>query len=99
MATLFRADGWVKSVLGQAIAGAQIFICAQPADTAYVPPVPLAQIYSDPAGSSPITQPIISDGFGHYNWYAAAGAYTVVIVTGGNVQVVYQDQVPMGATI
>jgi hypothetical protein len=100
MATYYRADGWVKSVLGQAIAGASIYICTQPADTSYVPPVPLAQIYSDPAGLSPITQPILTDGFGHYDYYAATGtAYTEVVVNGGKTQAVYQDQIPMGATL
>lgn len=95
---LYRSDGWVKSVLGQAIAGAQIYICTQPADTAFVPPTPLASIFADSAGMVPITQPIISDGFGHYDYYAASGAYTEIIVNAGNVQQVYPDQVPMGAS-
>lgn len=90
--TYFRSDGWVKSVLGQAIAGASIYVCTQPADVAYVPPIPQVQIYSDPAGLSPITQPVISDGFGHYDFYVPYGTYTVVIVTGGNIQQVYPDQ-------
>ena len=100
MATYYRSDGWVKSVLGQAIAGASIYICTQPADTAYVPPAPLAQIYADPAGLTPITQPILTDGFGHYDYYAATGtAYTEVVVNGARIQAVYQDQIPMGATL
>ena len=92
MATFFRSDGWVKSVLGQAIAGAQIFVCTQPADVTFVPPEPLATIYSDPAGLVPIMQPIMTDGFGHYDFYAAFGTYTVVVVTGGKTQQVYPDQ-------
>ena len=100
MATFYRADGWVKSVLGQAIAGASIYICLQPTDAAYVPPVPLAAIFSDPAGLVPILQPIITDGFGHYDYYAASGVpYTEVVVNAGKIQQVYQDQIPMGATL
>src|ERR1035438_10281770 len=100
MATFYRADGWVKSVLGQAIAGASIYICLQPTDAAYVPPVPLAAIFSDPAGLVPIFQPIITDGFGHYDYYAASGVpYTEVVVNAGKIQQVYQDQIPMGATL
>lgn len=90
--TIFRSDGWVKSVQGQAIAGAQIFVCTQPADVTFVPPEPLATIYSDPAGLLPITQPIFTDGFGHYDFYVAVGTYTVVVVTGGKIQQVYPDQ-------
>jgi hypothetical protein len=92
MATFYRSDGWVKAVLGFAVAGAQVYVCTQPANTSSVPPSPLAQVYSDPAGASPITQPIFTDGFGHYDFYAASGFYTVVIVNGGNVQQVYTDQ-------
>src|ERR1019366_6192558 len=97
---LYRADGWVKSTLGQAIAGAQVYICLESTDASWVPPVPLASIFADPQGLAPITQPIITDGFGHYDYYAASGVpYTEVVVTGGKVQAVYQDQVPMGATL
>lgn len=100
MALFYRADGWVKNVMGQAIAGAQIFVCLQPADIAYVPPVPLANIFADPAGLVPITQPIFSDNYGHYDYYAATDTpYTEVVVHHGTVQVAYPDQVPMGATL
>jgi hypothetical protein len=100
MSTFFRSDGWVKSVLGNAIAGAQIYICLQPADASFLPPIPLASVFSDPAGLSPVTQPIITDGFGHYDFYAASGIpYSVVVVNQGKLQQIYTDQVPMGATI
>jgi len=62
--TFFRSDGWVKTVLGQAIAGAQIYVCAQPADTSYVPPLPEVQLYADAGGVTPLSQPVISDGLG-----------------------------------
>src|ERR1700676_677191 len=100
MATFFRSDGWVKSVLGNAIAGAQIYVCTQPADTSFLPPIPLATVFSDPAGVSPVTQPIITDGFGHYDFYAASGIpYTIVVVNQGKLQQIYTDQVPMGASL
>jgi hypothetical protein len=99
MATFFRSDGWVKSVLGQAIAGAQIYVCLQPADATFLPPIPLATVFSDPAGMFPITQPISTDGFGHYDFYAASGIpYTIVVVNQGKLQQLYADQIPMGAT-
>jgi len=104
MATLFRMDGWVKSAVGPATPGASIYVCNQPANTVapiQVPngpplppfvPSPLASIFSDVNGLVPITQPIITDGFGHYNFYASAGFYTVVVMLGGRVQQAYADQ-------
>lgn len=89
---LFRSDGWVKNVLGQALAGAQVYVCSQPADVTYVPPIPLASIFSDPNGVTAITQPVATDGFGHYDFYVSNGTYTVIIVTGGKIQQVYTDQ-------
>ena len=91
ISNFYRSDGWVKTTLGPAVAGAQIYICLQPSNSAFLPPTPLALIYSD-AGLSPITQPIISDGFGHYDFYALPGLYTVIVAYGGNVQQVYPDQ-------
>jgi len=89
---IFRTDGWVKSSLGPAIPGAQIFVCTQPANIASVPPSPLAAIFSDPNGLVPIQQPIITDGFGHYDFYTTPGVYTAVIGLGGIVQEVLPDQ-------
>jgi hypothetical protein len=37
-------------------------------------------------------QPILSDGFGHYSFYALPGVYTVVVMFGGKVQQFYIDQ-------
>ncbi len=92
MATFFRTDGWVKSVLGQAVAGAQIYVCTQPANSAFVPPSPLALIFSDAAGQMPLAQPVSTDGFGHYSYYALSGFYTEVVSNQGKVQQVYPDQ-------
>src|SRR6266705_5400428 len=91
--TFFRKDGWVKTVIGPAVAGAQVYVCApQPANVSALPPSPLANIFSDVNGLVPITQPIITDGFGHYDYYAEAGLYTEVIGAAGIVQQVYPDQ-------
>lgn len=92
MAVFYRNDGWVKSALGQAIAGAQIYVCTQPADTSFLPPLPAQPVFADSQGILPLAQPLISDGFGHYNFYAVSGFYTIVIVNGGIVQQVYIDQ-------
>jgi hypothetical protein len=94
--SVFRTDGWVKTVQGPAVPGAQIYVCLQPANQT-VPPTPLANIYSDPNGLVPITQPINTDGFGHYDFYAQAGVYTVIVVNGGIIQQVYPDQSVGGA--
>jgi hypothetical protein len=75
-----------------------VYVCLQPANIASLPPTPLANIFSDVNGLVPITQPIISDGFGHYNFYAAAGVYTVVVGLAGIVQQVYPDQSIGGAS-
>lgn len=98
----YRSDGWVKTVQGPAVPGAQVYVLNQPANV--VPPItpprttpvpfvpnPQAQIYSD-AGSTPIVQPIITDGFGHYDFYVLPGLYTVAIYYGGKLQQFYVDQ-------
>jgi hypothetical protein len=88
----YRNDGWVKSPQGQALAGAQIFVCTQPANVTALPPSLLATVYSDPEGLFPITQPIYTDGFGHYNFYALPGLYTIVVGWAGLVNYVLPDQ-------
>jgi hypothetical protein len=87
----FRSDGWVKTAQGPAVPGALVYVCNQPANT-LLPPTPLATIYSDVNGVNPIIQPLATDGFGHYDFYALAGVYTIIIVSSGSVQQVYPDQ-------
>jgi hypothetical protein len=89
---VFRTDGWVKTVQGPAVPGAQVYVCLQPANSTILPPTPLANIFSDVNGLVPLSQPIITDGFGHYDFYAAAGIYTIIVALGGIVQQVYPDQ-------
>src|ERR1019366_1248622 len=99
----YRSDLWVKLVSGQAVAGALVYVCTQPANvfppavpprTTPVPwqgPNPLSLIYSD-EGLTPITQPVVTSGTGHANYYVLPGLYTVVIMYNGAVQEVLQDQ-------
>ena len=94
----FRFDGWVKSAQGPAVPGAQIYVCTQPANATALPPTPLANVFSDVNGLVPITQPILTDGFGHFDFYAAAAVYTIVVGLGGIVQQVYPDQSIGGAS-
>ena len=88
----FRKDGWIKSVLGPAIPGAQIWVCQQPANATSLPPSPLASVFSDPDGLVPLTLPAESDGFGHYSYYIAPGLYTEIISLNNVIQQVYPDQ-------
>lgn len=94
----FRYDTWVKTAQGPAIPGAQIWVCLQPTNVASLPPTPLANIFSDVNGLVPIQQPAISDGFGHVDFYAPAGVYTVIIALAGIVQTVLTDQSIGGAS-
>lgn len=95
--TYFRSDGWVKGVTGSAVAGAWVFVLLQPANTYATasiasPPTPLAQIYADPNGLVPIAQPLVTDGFGHYDFYVLPGTYTLAVYNNTLLQQVFQDQ-------
>ena len=87
-----RFDTFARSVVGPSAAGAQVFLCLQPAVTTSIPPSPLAQLYSDPLGANPISQPLVCDGFGHASCYVASGTFTEVVVYGGMLVQVYPDQ-------
>jgi hypothetical protein len=90
--SFFRRDEFVRSVQGQSVPGAQVFVCTQPANVASYPPTPLATIYSDAAGTVPITQPMITDGFGHCDFYVGVGTYTIVVANNSVIQQIYTDQ-------
>lgn len=79
--SLGRDDRWISDAQGRALAGAQVFYVLQPATVPSVaPPSPLANVYSDAAGAHPITQPVISDGFGHSDAYMDPTVlYTIAI--------------------
>lgn len=77
--SLARYDVTVQNALGQALSGATVYFCTQPANTTVFPPTPLATIYSDTAGD-PQTQPLITDGYGHADAYLTVGVlYTMVV--------------------
>ncbi|MGA2902123.1 MAG: hypothetical protein ABSF40_18010, partial [Candidatus Acidiferrales bacterium] len=72
----------VQGDTGQAIAGANIWVCTGmvlPAYTSTPACSPTAAIYSDPTLTTPVTQPLVSDGLGNYSYFAVAGTYTEVI--------------------
>jgi hypothetical protein len=100
-----KFEGWVRSSIGPSVPGSQIFICLQPANaptplTQKVPtPSPLANIFSDVNGLVPITQPMITDGFGYYSCYVPSGSYTILVYLNGILQKLYADEVPMGGAI
>ena len=85
----FRSNFWVKTVLGPAVAGAQIWVTTQPANET-LPPSPLALIYSD-NGLTPINQPIFTDGSGFADFYVLPGLYTIIIAYNGQIQEVLTD--------
>jgi hypothetical protein len=75
----YRRDDWIQNAMGQALSGALVYYCSQPANTNTNPPSPLVSVYSDSAGTA-AANPQIADGFGHTVAYLAAGTYTVVYV-------------------
>lgn len=76
-----RDDRWVTDAQGRALAGASVYWCTQPATVpSTAPPSPLATVYSDQGGTTPITQPVLTDGTGHAIAYLDNTIlYTVVI--------------------
>jgi hypothetical protein len=98
MATFYRRDEFVKAVTGQAVPGADIYVCDQPANipaalSAATPtPTPLSSIFSDNGGLVPVVQPVETDGFGHGVFYVAPGIYTVAVYLNSILQQQYADQ-------
>jgi hypothetical protein len=92
MSTYYRSDHWVQDALGNAIAGASVAFCTQPADTSTFPPSPLATLYADPNGVTQISNPLTTDAYGHAFAYMDQDLYTVVTY-GPRIQtVILQDQ-------
>jgi hypothetical protein len=75
----FRLQGSINSAQGPALNGVLIYVCTQPASTGSIPPSPLASIFTDATGGTPLANPITSDGLGNWFFYAAAGTYTLVL--------------------
>lgn len=75
-----RDDRFVTDAQGRALAGVVVYYCTQPATTSVIPPSPLATLYSD-LGGDPLTNPVITDGFGHSVAYMDDTVlYTIVFV-------------------
>jgi len=92
MATnLYRQNLWVKTAQGPALAGAQVWVCTQPANVASAPPSPLANCFSDPGGLVPISFPLFTDGFGFTDFYTLPGLYTIVIAYNNVIQEILPD--------
>lgn len=93
MSTFYRRDDWVQDAMGNALSGVSVYVCSQPANTGIIPPSPLIQLYADPLGATPIVQPVITDGYGHAEYYADQGQYTIVYYSPQIQEVVLLDQV------
>jgi hypothetical protein len=75
----FRFDGSISDAgTGVALQGIEVFVCTQPAITTTIPPSPLASLFTNSAGSTPLVNPVVTDGFGNFFFYAATGTYTLV---------------------
>jgi hypothetical protein len=48
----FRRDGTVATAVGQALAGIEVFVCSQPADTTDFPPSPLINLFASPLSNT-----------------------------------------------
>lgn len=90
-----RRDDWLQDAQGNALAGASVYYCLQPANTGSIPPSPLATVYADTEGD-PGDNPQTTDGFGHAIAYLdPSQLYTIVYVHPlfGTNPVVLEDQV------
>jgi len=94
-----RDDRYVTDAQGNALSGALVYYCTQPASTASLPPSPLATVYSDIPGDAGVN-PVTTDGFGHSVAYLNNSVlYTVVLshpLFGAN-PIVLPDQTIPGA--
>jgi hypothetical protein len=92
MANFFRIDRWITDALGNALAGVNVAICSQPANTTTLPPSPLVALYADPNGVTPVTNPLVTDGVGHAFAYLAGGVYTIMSYAPGVLTIITPDQ-------
>lgn len=77
----------LQNAMGQAVPSVTVTVCAYNSANytlvgtiwTYTGPVPCTSpltVYADPAGSNPITAPLLSSGNGNYSYWAASGNYT-----------------------
>lgn len=78
MPTYFRAQRTLQNTLGQALAGALLYVVNQPVSSGagVIPPAPLATLFADTTGT-PLSNPVIVDGQGNAFYYTQGA----VIVT------------------
>jgi hypothetical protein len=95
--TYGRLDFSLQNAQGQAISGAQINVYTQ--STCGAPAGALATLYSTalgpaatPPANVPLTQPLITDGFGHQFAYAAQGCVTITYNSPYTGLLTYPDQ-------
>jgi hypothetical protein len=82
--SIYRLQGSVNAAYGPALNGVDVYICTQPAVTTTIPPTPLASLFTDSTGSTPLANPVQTDGLGNWFAYLATGTYTVVLVDSNN---------------
>ena len=81
--TLSRYDNVVfsQSIPVTTVAGATITVC--PYGSPGVPCTPISSLYADPNGVTPLANPISSDAYGNYGFWAAPGNYTLTFQANG----------------
>ncbi|HEV2419185.1 MAG TPA: glycosyl hydrolase family 28-related protein [Terriglobia bacterium] len=75
-----RHDGISLNGSGGILTGASIYVCSDPASG--TPCTPLASLYSDVALTQSLANPLTSDAFGKFYFYALPGNYTIQIYNG-----------------
>ena len=96
--TYGRLDFSLQNAQGQAISGAQVNVYTQSACGS--PAAALATLYPTATGGTPLTQPLLTDGFGHAFAYVAQGCVTITYNSPYTGLLTYPDQVVLaGGTI
>ena len=88
-----RMQFLLQNAQGQAISGATINVYTQPA-CGQATTGTLASLFADANHTSPITQPLSTDGFGQAFSYLDQGCYTVVYSSPFTGTQTYPDQIP-----
>lgn len=94
-----RADFQLTTAVGQAVAGASVYVLQQPANTAsFTPAIPVfgssTGVGTAVCGGSggAITNPLTTDQFGHACGYVNPGIYTICYVSSRTGTQCFQDQ-------
>ena len=85
-----RMDFSLQNAQGQAISGAQVNVYTQSACGAAAGA--LATLYPTANGGTPLTQPLITNGFGHQFAYALPGCVTITYNSPYTGLLTYADQ-------